>query len=149
MMLCCRLEKRRQAMLEMPQMIQTWKEASLSPFQIHDILLTITCSEVMAVDGRSGPNERSHFEDWTWLQSRRLESLYKHYNGYFLHGMRRWKYATMMLNVQTHLPRLRESMNVVTFYVPLTSPSSCVGNESGRKFPQPSLLTFTTSVLFN
>jgi len=50
------------------------------------------------------------------------------------------KYATMALNVQTHLPRLRESMNVVTFYVPLTSPSPCVASEFRRKFPNPLFL---------
>jgi len=34
MFFCYRLEKRRQAMLEMPQMIQTWKEVSFFSLDI-------------------------------------------------------------------------------------------------------------------
>ena len=56
-MLCRRLEKRRQAMLEMPQMIQTWKEVCQPTNHVHLwYLLTVTCSEDMVADGRSGPN---------------------------------------------------------------------------------------------
>lgn len=55
-----RLEKRRQAMLEMPQMIQTWKEVRLI------LLIMRNCKwkannynrEDMDVDGRSGQNKR-------------------------------------------------------------------------------------------
>ncbi|KFY84489.1 hypothetical protein V500_09282 [Pseudogymnoascus sp. VKM F-4518 (FW-2643)] len=52
-----RLEKRRQAMLEMPQLIQTWKEVSniISDTNLEDVGLTIS-REDMVVDGRSGRN---------------------------------------------------------------------------------------------
>lgn len=44
-------------MLEMPQMIQTWKEVCF-PMATHvqDRLLILDCREVMVVDGRSGQN---------------------------------------------------------------------------------------------
>jgi len=70
-----RLEKRRQAMLDMPQMIQTWKEVSHPKLINIDTWLIITCSEDMVVDGRSGPNKWCYYELSTLLQTWRLESL--------------------------------------------------------------------------
>lgn len=57
-----RLEKRRQAMLDMPQMIQTWKEVSHPKGLNTGTLLIVTCSEDMVVDGRSGLNKRCYYE---------------------------------------------------------------------------------------
>jgi hypothetical protein len=57
-----RLEKRRQAMLDMPQMIQTWKEVSHPKFLNIGTWLMITCSEDMVADGRSGPNKCCYYE---------------------------------------------------------------------------------------
>lgn len=50
-------------MLEMPQMIQTWKEVSHIVFDLNykNFGLT-TCSEGMAVDGRNGPNKRGVYQ---------------------------------------------------------------------------------------
>ena len=68
-LLLYRLEKRRQAMLEMPQMIQTWKEVSLT----HDLetirtILTRDFREDTVVAGRNGRNSRCHDEWWTRFQ---------------------------------------------------------------------------------
>jgi hypothetical protein len=58
-----RLEKRRQAMLEMPQMIQTWKEVCFNATLGSSYRsLTLNDREDMVVDGRSGPNRWSHDE---------------------------------------------------------------------------------------
>lgn len=51
-----RLEKRRQAMLDMPQMIQTWKQVSCSQTTF-GTLFDRLCSSVMGGVGRSSPNE--------------------------------------------------------------------------------------------
>lgn len=54
-----RLEKRRQAMLEMPKMIQTWKEVSTLNMRglFVWIVLTFLCRGAMVVVGRSFPND--------------------------------------------------------------------------------------------
>jgi hypothetical protein len=53
-----RLEKRRQAMLEMPQMVQTWKEVSDLICYCDGCGANITYREVTVVDGRSGRRNR-------------------------------------------------------------------------------------------
>jgi hypothetical protein len=45
-------------MLEMPQMVQTWKEVSFVMFYIKGNGANISCREVMVVDGRSGRRNR-------------------------------------------------------------------------------------------
>lgn len=52
----CRLEARRQAMINMPQLIKDWKEVCyLKPPR--PISANNTSREVMVGDGRSGPND--------------------------------------------------------------------------------------------
>ena len=55
-----RLEKRRQAMLDMPQMIQTWKQVRLPLFVVEENSDT-TFSLAMVVDGRNSRNEIQYF----------------------------------------------------------------------------------------
>lgn len=69
MVRCCRLEKRRQAMLEMPQMIQTWKEVSIFPSLEQHTVADYLCREVTAVDGRSGRNRRIISEEQRFVQN--------------------------------------------------------------------------------
>lgn len=52
-----RLEERRKAMVEMPEMIRLWKQVSV--FQVTLVMgtaLTLSCREVMVVAGDSGPS---------------------------------------------------------------------------------------------
>ena len=55
-----RLEKRRQAMLEMPQMIQTWKQVSLL-LCVVEYYSDEPLSLAMVVDGRNSPNKFRDF----------------------------------------------------------------------------------------
>lgn len=50
------MEKRRQAMLQMPQMIQTWKEVCISGLGMSTVTNT-GYREVTDVDGRNGRNK--------------------------------------------------------------------------------------------
>ena len=74
-----RLEKRRQAMLEMPKMIQTWKEVSTLNMRglFVWIVLTFLCRGAMVVVGRSFPSDTGVYHEnlicitlnWTELRA--------------------------------------------------------------------------------
>jgi hypothetical protein len=70
-----RLEKRRKAMLEMPQMVQTWKEVRMGCMLYGVYEANANCREVMVVDGSSGRRSR---ELDIWLYYCR-NGLYQYY----------------------------------------------------------------------
>jgi hypothetical protein len=74
MVLYNRLEKRRQAMLEMPQMIQTWKEVCCVTACNFYSLLTIYYSKGMGVDGRNGRNKLC-FQRWPWYHTWKMQNM--------------------------------------------------------------------------
>lgn len=73
---CHRLEKRRQAMLEMPSMIQEWKEVC-HPFLLHGFcgMLILDIRKDMVVGGRSGQNKLYIDESWIWYQTSGARSI--------------------------------------------------------------------------
>ena len=73
---CSRLEKRRQAMLEMPSMIQEWKEVC-HLFLLHGFcgMLILDIRKDMVVDGRSGRNKLYIDEGWIWYQTSGARSI--------------------------------------------------------------------------
>lgn len=66
-----RLEERKKAMMEMPELIRQWKQVSPFPLQIQvyfgDANFAFLNREVMDEDGRSGPDDRHDLFDGSSL----------------------------------------------------------------------------------
>lgn len=75
-----RLEKRRQAMLEMPKMVQQWKQVCCVVLEVRCVVADEGHSWAMDVVGRNGRNEMS----------------FDRFDGMFLEIRGRWRVATSL-----------------------------------------------------